>query len=169
MEQGIKLTMQGMRLADQGTSSSLRAISIRPDWWRANEMVVIRHLTRRSETRYSSCDKALLDPFSFRTAGFRIHRMSLVIQDAFIHLPHLRGRLTPAHKSAVRITREALAIYDERARQAGYPANWRHSDQKIEQSWRIFFSDRKKPSDLWVFGYGSLMWDPGFVFAEVRL
>ena len=50
--------------------------------------------------------------------------------DAFIHVPHLHGRLTPADKSAMRITREALAIYDERARKAGYPESWRHSDQK---------------------------------------
>lgn len=25
---------------------------------------------------------------------------------------------------------------------------------------------RTRPRDLWVFGYGSLMWDPGFAFAE---
>jgi glutathione-specific gamma-glutamylcyclotransferase len=93
----------------------------------------------------------------------------IATHDAFIYLPHLRGRLTPADKSAVRITREALGVYDERARKAGYPMNWRHSDQKIEESWRTFFSDWEKPSDLWVFAYGSLMWDPGFHFAEVRL
>jgi glutathione-specific gamma-glutamylcyclotransferase len=92
-----------------------------------------------------------------------------VAHDAFIHVPHLHGRLTPADKSAMRITREALAIYDERARKAGYPEDWRHSDQKIEESWRSFFSHRTKPSDLWVYGYGSLMWDPGFHFVEVRL
>jgi glutathione-specific gamma-glutamylcyclotransferase len=95
--------------------------------------------------------------------------VSTVTHDAFIHVPHLHGRLTPADKSALRITREALAIYDERARKAGYPESWRHSDQKIEESWRSFFSYRTKPSDLWVYGYGSLMWDPGFHFAEVRL
>jgi glutathione-specific gamma-glutamylcyclotransferase len=27
----------------------------------------------------------------------------------------------------------------------------------------------ERQHDLWVFGYGSLMWDPGFHFAEVRL
>jgi glutathione-specific gamma-glutamylcyclotransferase len=90
-------------------------------------------------------------------------------QDAFVHLPHLRRRLTPPDTSAVRITREVLAIYDERARRAGYPPNWRYSDQQIEESWRSFFASRANPGDLWVFGYGSLMWDPGFHFAEVRL
>src|SRR5262249_50420937 len=42
--------------------------------------------------------------------------VSTVTHDAFIHVPHLHGRLTPADKSAMRVTREALAIYDERAR-----------------------------------------------------
>src|SRR5262245_16352337 len=91
----------------------------------------------------------------------------IVSKDAFMHLPHLRGRLIPADKSAMRITRKALGIYDELACKAGYPLNWRHSDQKIEESWRSFFSDWEKPSDLWVFAYGSLMWDPGFHFAEI--
>jgi cation transport protein ChaC len=90
-------------------------------------------------------------------------------QDAFVHLPHLRGRLTPTDKSIVRITREVLAVYDERARMAGYPADWRQSDQQIEKSWRSFSESRAKPGDLWVYGYGSLMWDPGFHFTEVRL
>jgi cation transport protein ChaC len=27
----------------------------------------------------------------------------------------------------------------------------------------------EREHDLWIFGYGSLMWDPGFHFAEVRL
>ena len=93
----------------------------------------------------------------------------ILSEDAFMHLSHLRGRLIPADKSAMRITREALGIYDELACKAGYPRNWRHSDQKIEESWRSFFSDWENPSDLWVFAYGSLMWDPGFRFAEVRL
>ena len=26
---------------------------------------------------------------------------------------------------------------------------------------------KAKPRDIWVFGYGSLMWDPGFPHAEV--
>ena len=28
------------------------------------------------------------------------------------------------------------------------------------------FSTPKNPGDLWIFGYGSLMWHPGFAFAE---
>jgi cation transport protein ChaC len=90
-------------------------------------------------------------------------------QDAFVHLPHLRDRLTPVEQSPLRFTREVLAARDERAREAGYPANWRQSDQQIDTSWRGFLSGRVGSGDLWVFGYGSLMWDPGIHHTEVRL
>jgi hypothetical protein len=60
-------------------------------------------------------------------SGLEHDEVPIVTHDAFLHLPHLRGRLTPADKSAVRIAREALAVYDERTRKAGYPASWRHS------------------------------------------
>lgn len=94
-------------------------------------------------------------------------------QDAFVHLPHLRDRLIPAEQSGMRFTREVLAIRDERARTAGFPADWRQSDEQIDRSWHIFLSNRLSnqvsSTDLWVFGYGSLMWDPGFHFTEVRL
>jgi len=69
----------------------------------------------------------------------------------------------------MRITREALVARDERARKAGYSADWRQSDQQIDRSWRSFLSSRVESGDLWVFGYGSLMWDPGFHYTEVRL
>ena len=69
----------------------------------------------------------------------------------------------------MRFTREALSARDERAREAGYPADWRQSDQQIEKSWRSFLSSRVESGDLWIFGYGSLMWDPGFHYTEVRL
>ena len=92
-----------------------------------------------------------------------------MIQDAFVHLPHFRGKLTPVEQSSLRFTREVLAGRDERARDAGYSAYWRQSDQQIDRSWRSFLSSRVESGDLWVFGYGSLMWDPGFHYTEVRL
>lgn len=75
----------------------------------------------------------------------------------------------PVEQSPLRITREGLAARDERARKAGYPADWRQSDQQIDRSWRSFLSSRDEGGDLWVFGYGSLIWDPGFHYTEVRL
>jgi cation transport protein ChaC len=89
--------------------------------------------------------------------------------DAFIHLPGLRARVTHPEKSRLRLTPEAFAALDERARLAGQPANWRLSDQVLEDSRRELLANHGISGDLWVYSYGSLMWDPGFRFAEVRL
>ncbi len=45
--------------------------------------------------------------------------------------------------------------------------DWVHSDEVREQTRTTALSGRYG-SDLWVFAYGSLMWDPAFRFAEVR-
>ena len=88
--------------------------------------------------------------------------------DPFTHLPQLRGRLTPAHESALRVTPDVLAVWDQRAREQGRPADWRLADAQREDTRRAVLANHGQPQDLWVFGYGSLMWDPGFHFAEVR-
>ena len=87
--------------------------------------------------------------------------------DPFTHLPHLRDRITSATASNMRFTPERMAEADRKAHLAGRPADWRRTDEAIEGAWRAFVSARPR-TDLWVFGYGSLMWDPGFRFAEVR-
>ena len=89
-------------------------------------------------------------------------------EDPFVHMPYLRGEITPADASNMRFTPERLAEVDRKAREAGRPANWRRTDKQIEGAWRAFLSARPATDDLWVFGYGSLMWDPGFRFTEVR-
>lgn len=90
--------------------------------------------------------------------------------DAFMHLPALRGKLKPAEASELRGTPERLAIWDERARSQGYPPGWRLSDQQLEDSRQALLGPAlARGQDLWVYGYGSLMWDPGFHFTEVRL
>lgn len=93
--------------------------------------------------------------------------------DAFVHLPHLRGKLVAAEESKLRLTPALMAAWDERARRLGRSADWRLPDSEREQMRRAVLGDlAADPSaarDLWIFGYGSLMWDPGFHFAEVRL
>ena len=89
--------------------------------------------------------------------------------NAFVHLPELQGRLTPAHASGLRLTDEVLAEWDAQARCQGLPAHWRLPDQKVEQSRReVLSAITAQQQDLWVFAYGSLMWNPGFHFGEVR-
>lgn len=89
--------------------------------------------------------------------------------DPFVHLPRLRDKLTPPDKSEYRATPEVLASWDKRARGLGLPANWRRSDERLEASRRAVLANRNAGEDLWVYAYGSLMWDPSVYFAEVRL
>ena len=88
--------------------------------------------------------------------------------DPFTHLPALRHRLTPAAQSAVRATPDTLARWDKQAQGHGLPVSWRLSDQQLEDSRRAMLGTFDTRQDLWLFGYGSLMWDPGVHFAEVR-
>jgi cation transport protein ChaC len=92
-----------------------------------------------------------------------------VTADAFVHLPELRGRVTQAEQSLLRLTPERFAMWESRARAAGLPASWRLSDEAIEASRLKLLGDHKGGEDLWIYSYGSLMWDPGFHFTEVRL
>jgi len=87
----------------------------------------------------------------------------------FTHLPHLRDRLTPWEISELRMTPERLAVWDARAREAGHPPAWRLTDQVREAARHATLHHHDPQSDLWVFAYGSLMWDPAIHFAEVRL
>jgi cation transport protein ChaC len=89
--------------------------------------------------------------------------------DAFIHLPNLREHVTPPEKSLLRLTPEMFAMWEGRARAAGLPASWRLPDEVIEQSRRALLGEHRSGDDLWIYSYGSLMWDPGFHFSEVRL
>ncbi|KWT71339.1 MULTISPECIES: gamma-glutamylcyclotransferase [unclassified Variovorax] len=88
--------------------------------------------------------------------------------DAFVHVPSLRGRITPPERSELRATPAVLAVWDERARSLGRP-NWRWTDEALQTSRRDVLGATGGERDLWVYGYGSLMWDPAFHFAEIRL
>lgn len=89
--------------------------------------------------------------------------------DPFCHLPQLRGCLTPAEHSVVRVTPEVLARFDAGARAMGHGAGWRMPDEEREAARRALLGAPGACGELWIFGYGSLMWDPGFHFDEVRL
>ena len=88
---------------------------------------------------------------------------------AFAHVPELQGRVTPAHASALRLTDAVLAEWDAQARSEGLPADWRLPDQDVERSRRAVLAGVcARQEALWVFAYGSLMWNPGVEFDEVR-
>lgn len=88
--------------------------------------------------------------------------------DVYCHLPQLRDRIAPAERSALRITPEVMAQWDARA-PAGAGAEWRLSDAQLEATRQALLGPLDDGQDLWVFGYGSLMWDPGIHFTELRL
>jgi len=88
--------------------------------------------------------------------------------EAFVHLPFLRDRIVPPEQSALRVTPEVMVMWDERARRMGRPADWRLPDAEVEASRRATLGGLEATQDLWVYAYGSLMWDPAIHFEEVR-
>ncbi len=85
---------------------------------------------------------------------------------AFDLLPGLRDRIIDPAESKFRFL-DYVEI-DRRAAEAGYPPDWRRTDEEREAMRAEFFAGREGQS-VWVFAYGSLMWDPGFYFDEVRV
>lgn len=84
--------------------------------------------------------------------------------DPFIHHPVLRSRIIDPHASSFRGFEPS--DLDAQMKAQGMPDNWRYSDEKREALRRQALA--RHSGDLWVFAYGSLMWNPAFLFAEVR-
>ncbi|MCB1388515.1 MAG: gamma-glutamylcyclotransferase [Rhodobacteraceae bacterium] len=85
--------------------------------------------------------------------------------DPYRHHPRLRGKIKPAAESFFREL--DMAMVDARVREAGMRADWRTPDDVREAGRRAFLAGREG-RDLWVFAFGSLMWDPGIEFVEIR-
>jgi cation transport protein ChaC len=90
----------------------------------------------------------------------------LLPPEAFIHVPALAGKLIEPERSFFRRSRDWLADLDRIARENGYPENWRLSDEEREATRAGVLA--RTGQDLWVFAYGSLMWDPGVHVVEIR-
>jgi len=80
--------------------------------------------------------------------------------------PELRGKIADPMTS--RFRRTDLTEIDQIMFQAGAPKDWRISDELREANRRKSLSSHGD-NDLWLFGYGSLIWDPGIRFSEVRI
>ena len=90
----------------------------------------------------------------------------LIPPEAFIHVPVLAGKLVEPEKSFYRPNRDRLRELDRIARENGYPENWRLTDAEREATRAAVLA--RRGADLWVFAYGSLMWDPGVHIVEIR-
>jgi cation transport protein ChaC len=77
----------------------------------------------------------------------------------------------PIPTAPVKITREAILTGTVRSTLdfgEGHPPPW--SDAEIEASLRQTLAQAPDPGgDVWLFGYGSLIWNPAFHHAETRL
>jgi len=86
------------------------------------------------------------------------------VPDPFSHHPELRGKIADPLQSFMRTTTMAdLAL---KMQALGLPIDWWHSDAERE-AMRAETLAGRLDTDLWVFAYGSLMWDPAIRFAEV--
>lgn len=85
--------------------------------------------------------------------------------DPFLHHPELRGKIADPTQSFFRGF--TTAKLEAMLRDKGLPVGWWFADDVREAS-RHAALDGHWDADLWVFAYGSLIWDPAFRFAEVR-
>ncbi len=88
-----------------------------------------------------------------------------VASDPFAYHPELRDKISDPLQSPSRNLSTAGLAKLSKAR--GLPLDWWHSDSEREAS-RTQTLIGRRDADLWVFGYGSLMWDPAVRFEEVR-
>lgn len=85
--------------------------------------------------------------------------------DPFFHHPELADLITKPEDSFFRdfsITKLADILTDR-----GLPTGWWHTDEHRNAMRKEVLSEHRS-GDLWVFAYGSLMWDPAIRFTEVR-
>ncbi|MBS0123263.1 gamma-glutamylcyclotransferase [Thetidibacter halocola] len=86
------------------------------------------------------------------------------LTDPFAHHPELRDRIADTETSYFRtFSVEAIIAADP---QQEALRDWVHTDAQREAIRAEALDDHS--GDLWIFGYGSLMWDPALRFAEVR-
>jgi cation transport protein ChaC len=108
-----------------------------------------------------------MSAFGKETQLQRLEAGVLLPPEAFIHVPMLSGKIVEPEKSTFRISLATFGEWDRRAAAAGYGKNWRRSHEDREATRSAALAGRLD-ADLWVFAYGSLMWDPAIRIVEIR-
>ncbi|MBT9382771.1 gamma-glutamylcyclotransferase [Pseudooceanicola sp. CBS1P-1] len=85
--------------------------------------------------------------------------------EVFRHHPGLAAQIRDPEDCVFRHMEPA--DHDPRMRELGFAEDWRFDDATRNRMLDETLKGRCD-RDLWVFGYGSLMWNPGFYFSEVR-
>ncbi|MEM8732347.1 MAG: gamma-glutamylcyclotransferase [Pseudomonadota bacterium] len=85
----------------------------------------------------------------------------------FRHTPALRDLIIPPDESSMRLGYDRFAEMDALAIEEGWPAGWRMEHDAREANRQEVLSGRLE-RDLWVFAYGSLIWDPAVYVEEYR-
>ena len=85
----------------------------------------------------------------------------------FRHVPALTGLVTPPDASEMRFGQDRFDELDAQALAEGWPPGWRMDHDAREANRQAVLGSRMA-QDLWVFGYGSLIWDPAVEVAEYR-
>ncbi|MGI9370251.1 MAG: gamma-glutamylcyclotransferase [Ruegeria sp.] len=86
---------------------------------------------------------------------------------AFENLPELRDKMVQPEDSKLRLSLDDFKAIDANARAQGRPQGWRLSHEEREARRKAFIEKRPDP-ELWVLGYGSLMWDPSINVTQLR-
>ncbi|WP_121065564.1 gamma-glutamylcyclotransferase [Chachezhania antarctica] len=85
--------------------------------------------------------------------------------DPFQHHPELRALIHDPLESYFRTFEPSE--FDEVMKANNIPPDWRQPDAQRE-ALRCQLLEGRRDEDLWIFAYGSLMWDPAIRFSEVR-
>ncbi len=86
-------------------------------------------------------------------------------QDPFHYHPELRDKITDPQSSFFRTFRVETIL--EKHPELAWVGEFLHTDEEREKN-RLEALKDHPDEDLWVFAYGSLMWDPALNFSQVR-
>lgn len=87
------------------------------------------------------------------------------MSDAFSFHPELRERIKPSKDSFFRDL--SVETFVAMLKKHDLDTSWLRTEAEIDAVFQSSL-DEYPGGDLWIFGYGSLMWDPGFLYDEVR-
>lgn len=88
-------------------------------------------------------------------------------EHVFQHAPALRDLICAPDRSEMRFGQDRFDELDQQAREEGWPSGWRMNHAAREANRQKVLSGRWA-QDLWVFAYGSLIWDPAVYVEEYR-